>query len=302
MSLFEKASGLAVRHLSEERLARVRNLYMATRRRFYPVMRRVYGTFDTTSLRSHLEATAGQDFEILMVHSSVNNMQPMFTGSALELLRMLIDFVGPERTLAMPAFYFGDPAVGHPPETFRARPRFDVRRTPSQMGLLTELFRRSKGVIPSRHPVYRICALGPMASALVQGHESAGGPAGLGTPFDFMANHDTLILGLGKHLEVLTQVRHPEYLMGEAFPVPAEPPGTPVPMTLVDGKVEIPFELRARTFEWPLEIGRLRRIMEPEQLREWRFHHVPMFATRAGAVTETLVAAARRGVTLYRRP
>ena len=302
MSLFEKASGLAVRHLSETRLAQLRNLYLSTRRGLYPVMRRVYGTFDTAALREHLEQQVGRDFQILMVHSSVNHMQPMFTGSALELLRMLIDFVGPDRTLAMPAFYFGDPAIGHPPETFRAKPRFDVRRTPSQMGLLTELFRRSKGVIPSRHPVYRICALGPMAPALVQGHESAGSPAGRGTPFDFMANQDTVILGLGKHLEVLTQVRHAEYLMGEAFPVPPEPPGEPVHLTLVDGSEEIPFHLQARTFEWPLEIGRLRRIMGPEHLREWRFHHVPMFVTRAGVVTETLVEAARRGVTLYRRP
>ena len=39
--------------------------------------------------------------------------------------------------------------------------------------------------------------------------------------------------------------------------------------------------------------------MRRETLREWKFHHVPMFATRAAEVTGQLVAAARRGVTLY---
>ena len=45
----------------------------------------------------------GADFEILMVHSSVNNMTPMYTGSPLEFVKMLISFCGPDRTLAMPA-------------------------------------------------------------------------------------------------------------------------------------------------------------------------------------------------------
>jgi hypothetical protein len=46
---------------------------------------------------------------------------------------------------------------------------------------------------------------------------------------------------------------------------------------------------------------KLREIMGPDKLREWRFHHVPMFATRAADVTAALVDAARRGVTLYER-
>jgi hypothetical protein len=39
--------------------------------------------------------------------------------------------------------------------------------------------------------------------------------------------------------------------------------------------------------------------MSRDDLREWQFHHVPMFAARAAQVPRQLVAAARRGVTLY---
>ena len=302
MSLFETVSGLAVRHLSGDRLTRARNLYLSARRRAEPLMRRIYGTFDSEDLRAHLEERVGSDFEILMVHSSVNNMQPMFTDSPLNLVRMLMDYCGPQRTLVMPAFYFGDPAIGGPPATFRQRPRFDLRRTPSQMGLATELFRRSKGVLQSRHPVYRIAALGPLAANVTQGHETAGSPAGPGTPFDTMASHDTRILGLGKSFDVMTQVHHAEYILGDAFPVPQEPPGDPVTLTVVDGKEEIPFALQALGFEGRLNMGKLRDIMNAESLREWRFHHVPMFATRAADVTHALVDAAKHGVTLYDRP
>ena len=34
-------------------------------------------------------------------------MLPMYVGRPLELLHQLMAFCGPDRTLAMPAFYFG---------------------------------------------------------------------------------------------------------------------------------------------------------------------------------------------------
>src|ERR1022692_2674086 len=262
-------------------------------------MRSVYGTFDTAALRDHLLQKIGSDFEILMVHSSVNHMKPMYTDSPLDLVRMLISFCGPNRTLVMPAFYFGDPAIGGAYATFKERPRFDVRKTPSMMGLATEIFRRSKGVMHSRHPVYRMSALGPLAKALTDGHERAGSPSGRGTPFEFMAAHNTRILGIGKPIQVMTQVHHVEELMGDDFPVPCEPPtGKGLSMTLVDGEEEIPFELAGRSLRWRFNIWKLRTIMNRQSLQEWNFHHVPMFAARAGEVTTALVEAARRGVTL----
>jgi Aminoglycoside 3-N-acetyltransferase len=206
LSLFEAVSGLAVRYLRTERLAALRSSYLSARTKLHPVMRAAYGTFDAVRLREHLEQRIGGDFDILMVHSSVNNMRPMFTDSPLDFVRMLISFCGPARTLAMPAFYFGDQALGGAYATFKHQPRFDLRRTPSQMGLATELLRRSKGARQSRHPVYRVSALGPLAEALTHGHELAGTPCGRGTPFDFMANHETWIVGIGKPFEVLTQV------------------------------------------------------------------------------------------------
>ena len=301
MNLFEQVSGLAVRRLRPEQLSALRSRYQSARKKLYPLMRAVYGTFGTAELSRHLEERIGRDFEILMVHSSVNNMSPMFTEGPVELLRMLKDYCGPERTLVMPAFYFGDPKLGGARETFRRNPRFDLRRTPSQMGLLTELFRRTRDVRQSRNPVYRVSALGPLAEELVRGHEHSDSPAGEGTPFDFMARRETLILGIGKPYEVLTQVHHAEAVMGAEFPVPRSEPN-PLPMTLVDGTEEIPFVLKGWSYEWPLNMWKLPSIMDSATLQDWSFHHVPMFATRARDVTESLITAARRGVTLYDRP
>jgi aminoglycoside 3-N-acetyltransferase len=301
MPLFDTATRLALRYLPRDKFTALRERYFAFRATLNPVLRAIYGSFDSTALKTHLEQRVGRDFEILMVHSSVNYLKPMYDAGPIEFVQMLMEFCGAKRTLAMPAFYFGDPDIGGASATFEKNPRFDLRRTPSQMGLATEIFRRTKGVRQSRHPIYRVSALGPLAEALTTGHETAERACGRGSPFDVMAAHETRILGIGKPIEVLTHVHHVEDLMGEDFPVPRSL-FSDLKMTLIDGEDEIPFMLRREGFEWKLNIWKLRKIMGPAQLREWRFHNVHFFATKALDVTAALKDAAERGVTLYEKP
>ncbi len=301
MSPLEALSGLAVRYLDRRRIDALRSVYFTARSKLHPLMRMVHGTFDAADLRKHLEQRVGSDFSILMVHSSVNHLHPMYTGGPLDLVKMLMEFCGPDKTLVMPTFYFGDPAIGGAYATLVQRPRYDLKRSPSQMGIATELFRRMPGVVQSRHPVYRVAALGPLARELTRGHELADYPAGIGSPFDFMAKHDTRIIGIGKTYQVLTQAHHVEGLMGDAFPVPRGN-GTDLEVTVVDGKEEVQARLTGRGLLWEFNIWKIRDIMSAEQLQEWKFHHVPLFSTRAADVTNSLLDAARRGVTLYDKP
>src|SRR6266436_7819039 len=133
MTLFDAATSLALRYLAHDQFVALRNQYFALRTKLHPVMRAIYGTFDSAALKAHLEQRVGRDFEILMVHSSINYMEPMYDDSPLEFVQMLREFCGPDRTLAMPAFYFGDTPIGGLGSTFDKNPRFDIR-TPSQMG------------------------------------------------------------------------------------------------------------------------------------------------------------------------
>ena len=105
-----------------------------------------------------------------MVHSGVSHLQPMYQGDARSLLELMLRIAGSERTLAMPAFFFGTFPELFDLAYYRKYPRFDVRRTPSQMGLVTELFRRTPGVTRSLHPTHSICALGPLANELCATH------------------------------------------------------------------------------------------------------------------------------------
>lgn len=298
VSFLERLSGLAVDHLSAGQVSALRGHYHALRVRLHPLIRAMNGTFGAADLRRELERRLPASFEILMVHSSVNHMAPMFTGTPLELLHEIVAFCGPERTLAMPAFYFGGPDDADVVAAFKREPRFDVRRTPSHMGMLTELFRRMKGVYQSLHPTHRVAALGPLAAEMTAGHDRATTTFGAGTPFDFMAQHDTLVIGIGKPFEVLTQVHHPEALLGDRFPVPSDE--VAVPVTLRDERGgERPFTLRVRRFARPRNMWRLPDLMSPGQLQSWTFHRVPLFSVTAARVTADLLAAAREGRTLY---
>ncbi|NJS39886.1 MAG: AAC(3) family N-acetyltransferase [Rhodobacteraceae bacterium] len=67
-------------------------------------------------------------------------------------------------------------------ESLHKTHNFDAKRTPSEMGLLTELFRRAPGAKRSLHPTHSVTALGPLAEQLTATHHQATTPSGRGTP------------------------------------------------------------------------------------------------------------------------
>lgn len=285
------------RATSQDQRNRLKRRIAHTRTRLAPVYRVRYGTFAVQELRDELASHVPPDAEIIMVHCSLNDLQPMYIGGSKELLDALIELCGPERTLAMPAFFFGG-AKGDPVAYYRARPVFDVRRQPSEMGLLSELFRRRENVRRSLHPTASVCALGPLAEELVAGHHVAKTTFGEGTPFALMAEKRTAILGIGtEYFRCLTQVNAAEDLLGERYPLIMRPKTIPVQLTDVDGTVH-DYELRVgETMQRRAEL--LERLLTPDELIRWHFHGVPLFVTAAGRVTEVLIDAALRGETIY---
>ncbi|MBC7330307.1 DUF4910 domain-containing protein [bacterium] len=96
---------------------------------------------------------------IVMVHSSLSRFGYV-EGGADTVIDALLESIGEEGTLVMPAFSFS--WVGNPP--------FEKERTPSRVGAITEAFRKRKGVLRSSHPTHSICAFGPKAELIVSQH------------------------------------------------------------------------------------------------------------------------------------
>jgi len=151
--------------------------------------------------------------DTLLVHSSLDQFSA-FQGKPVDVIVALQEAVGPRGTLLMPTLPFRGSAV----EYVRAPRVFDLTRTPSQMGLLTELFRRISGVIRSIHPTHSVAAWGMRASEMAYAHHAAATPCGRQTPYGRLLDHNGKILFLGTDISVMTFFHAVEELLEPKMP------------------------------------------------------------------------------------
>jgi len=292
-----RAHTLLRRWFSQETRADLKKWQGQARKRVTRFLPLIHGTYSAKEVIADLKNHIPQHFEILMVHSAFDRMQPMYQGTALDLLKELVEYCGKERTLAMPAFMLGGRLYDK--ATYFGSHNFDVKRTPSEMGMLSELFRRWPGVVRSLHPTHSICAVGPLAEELTAGHETAPTRTGYGTPFDFMNRRRTIIVGLGvEYFRCLTHMLTAIDMMDTDYPVPLR--RNPISAVIIDSQGnQHNYNVIIPEGEKSPNNTLLRSLLNGNELKEWKFHGTAMFATQANIVTERLMEAARRGVTVY---
>jgi aminoglycoside 3-N-acetyltransferase len=145
--------------------------------------RRRYSASDLVCTLEPLGLTKGST---VFVHSSWDSFYT-FDGKASELIQALLQSVGNEGTLAMPAF----PADQDP------RKVFDVKRIPSGGGYLTEIFRRSPNVKRSINLNHSVCGIGPNADYLLKDHHRSATSWDEFSPYYRLREVDATIVGLG---------------------------------------------------------------------------------------------------------
>jgi aminoglycoside 3-N-acetyltransferase len=91
--------------------------------------------------------------DIVLIHSSLSRTLKKYNTSPHKILESLLEAVGPTGTMLFPLFNF-DFTKGVP---------FDIRSTPSQMGVLTETSRQYPNAVRSGHPIYSFAAIGANA-------------------------------------------------------------------------------------------------------------------------------------------
>jgi aminoglycoside 3-N-acetyltransferase len=295
----ERAFIFLRRHTTPKTRENLKAKLLKLRRKFSWLYLLRYGTFTVEELRDEIKGKIGDDYEILMVHTSFDYLLPMFKGTPYDLLKMLLSLTS-EKTLAMPAFTFGG-SSSELISYFEKKPYFYRDKSPAQTGLVNELFRRHPGVKRSLHPTISVCAFGPLAEELTASHHKSQTNMGQGTPFGVMDSRQTVILGLGiYYFRNLTHVHTVESLMGERFPYPARREFKEINVTLVDGKERFKYVLREETGK-PIErdLSLLGKIMDISDLLQWKFKGVPLFYAKADKVTEALAQAAEKGLTIY---
>jgi len=258
----------------------------------------IHGTTDDEMLFNHIIKKLDLNYDILMIHSSLNDMVPMFVGNLNQLLNKIVGYCKENQiTLVMPSFFFGKDTYDL--GTYYKENHFDVKKTISQMGLLTELFRRKSGVKRSIHPTHSVCAYGLLAEEITKGHHLADTSFGEGTPFGFMAQYRTMILGLGtRYFRVLTQVHTAEDMLKEEFPIKFNTKEIISVMCKNERGEELNYSLRNTKQEYIRDARLIKRIID-KKIIKWKYKGIPMFLTEAKVITDTLSEAALNGETIY---
>jgi len=151
---------------------------------------------------------------IVLVHSSLSSMGHV-PGGAETVIRGLLEALGPEGTLLLPALSY---------EYVGAHQRvFDLLRTPSNVGAIPEHFRTRPGALRSICPTHSVCGVGPLAGAILREHHLDDTPCGPHSPFRKLRDLGGQILFLGCGLRPNTsmhgveELARPPYLFGEVI-------------------------------------------------------------------------------------
>jgi aminoglycoside 3-N-acetyltransferase len=131
----------------------------------------------------------------VLVHSSLSKIG-FVPGGAATVIDALFEAVGAEGTLLFPTF----PAKGKNKTHLEEHPFFDIVNTPSQMGSITEYFRKLPNVYRSFHPTDPVSAKGPLAEYYTSTHYNQLTPYNEYSPFRKLCDKKGKILMMGTTL------------------------------------------------------------------------------------------------------
>ncbi len=147
-----------------------------------------------------------QKGDIVLVHSSMSKIG-WVCGDELTIVQALLDVVGEEGTIVMPAHTSGNSNPddwAHPPvpdnwreEIRRTMPGYNSKNVPTRgMGKIAECFRNYDGTVRSNHPQVSFCANGKYKYEITEKHDLSYA-LGMNTPLGKLYELDAKVLLLG---------------------------------------------------------------------------------------------------------
>jgi aminoglycoside N3'-acetyltransferase len=256
-----------------------------------------FHSFTPADFQATLRGLGVRSGDVLCVHSSFERFLG-FRGGLGDAITALQESVGPDGGLVMPTQPFTGTAIDY----VRSHPVTDLRRAPSLMGFMTEILRRSPGVVRSINPTHPVAAWGVRGVGLVGRDWEARTPCGRSTAYHRMLDADARILMLGTGLQPMTFYHCVEELIEPLMPFS---PFTAEEFTLqtkdVTGTL---YTSRMRLFEPVLSAKRRMSLMVPDLKRrgvwrEARVGRLEILLLRATDVLDTCSAMAKDGRFCY---
>jgi aminoglycoside 3-N-acetyltransferase len=165
----------------------------------------------TEILTNDLRLTSG---DLVYVHSGMDGLSLSFPF--YRILFLIQEVIGPSGTVVFPTY------PNHRISSYEWLQRgnvFDIRRTPSYTGILTEFARRQRTAVRSLHPTKSVCAIGPAAGELVAEHHLSPYPYDTNSPYYKLIAGGGKIIGLGATTNYISFGYCVDDAFKEKFPV-----------------------------------------------------------------------------------
>lgn len=259
------------------------------------VFRKKYGTKEIIDSLMAVGICQGDN---VFIHSSWDEFYN-YQGNVEELIKAIVDYIGPQGTVAMPAIPF-----------IRKR-LFDVRKTVTKAGILPESFRKYKGVERSPNVRHSVCAFGPLAHDIVCTHNMSKIRFDENSPFYKMCTHNFKVVSLGLPTYFLGTIIHcveatmykelPYFKSFYDFNAPL------VEFRYIDalGEEQVYYEIkdalhpRGNTLRSQRIIN---RYFDKSKLNKTRISNLQIGCSESGYVYKRLCELAKKGVIIYEWP
>ena len=176
------------------------------------------GKVDFERVIDWLKGKGVREGDLLIVHSGYGELER--TGlSPEEIVDRLLQFVGATGTLAMPVirrFKDMEKAKKEGKDLSKETFKYDVRKTMVTSGMLPYALMHRDGAVVSHHPFNPLCAVGPLAEAMME-HNLEGeapSPHGPNSCWKFCYDHGAKVCSIGTDIEHHNTIMH---IAEEAF-------------------------------------------------------------------------------------
>lgn len=173
---------------------------------------RWFRSYDARDFQRVLREMGIAEGDTVLMHSTYRASNG-FTGTPKGLIDALMELLGESGTLVMTSM----PYTSSTREYLAAGGTLDVRRTPSQMGIITEIFRRS-GALRSQSPTHPMLAAGANSERLLDGHEKCQYPCGPGSPLERMLDEEAKLLFFDVPFLPFTFLHYMEHRIKDRLP------------------------------------------------------------------------------------
>jgi amino acid adenylation domain-containing protein len=196
-------------------------------------------SYSPVQLEEKLREIGLTEADTVYMHSAFNAFNG-FSGGPHQIIDCILNVIGGSGNLLMVSM----PYTGSTDDYLNENKTFDVIKTESSMGIITEIFRRKKDVVRSLNPAHPILAFGPNAKWITSDHDKTMYSCGKGSPFEKITKLNAKAFFFDVPFTAMTLFHYLEDKFKDSSPVKLYD-DEPIESTVIDSNGN---EIRVKTY------------------------------------------------------